>query len=219
MKYFGGDRHAQRPGEELANGITHAVGTLASITALVLLVVFASLRGDAMRIVTLSIFGVSLVLLYLASTLYHLAGRPSVKRFFMKCDHTAIYVLIAGTYTPFMLVTLRGGWGWSLFGVVWGLAALGVCLRLLFVNRFRFVAALLYVAMGWLVVIGAPPVIAAMSGTGLTLLLIGGVTYSAGVAFYLWDHLPFNHAIWHLFVMAGSTCHVLAACQDVLVMP
>lgn len=204
------------PAEEAANTVTHGIGAVASVFALVLLVVWAARGGDPMRIVTLSIFGVTLVAVYFISTMYHLCPQPTIKRWLRVCDHVAIYLLIAGTYTPFMLVTLGGEWGWSLFGVIWGLAAAGVCLRVLFIGQFEGLALALYLVMGWLALVGAPAVFGALSETGLAWVLAGGAAYTLGVVFYLWNRLSFNHAIWHLFVMAGSTCHVLAMFTDVL---
>ncbi len=196
--------------------LTHAAGGLLSAVGLTLLVIFASSAGDARRIVAVSIFGASLVLMYFASTCYHSVRSPRTKRLLRIVDHAAIYVLIAGTYTPILLVSMRGVWGWSLFGVVWGLAVAGVILKLFFVDRFAIASTTMYVAMGWLVVIAAKPLLASLPLPGVIWLLAGGLCYTGGVAFYLWDRLPFNHAIWHLFVIAGSVCHFLAVLFYVL---
>lgn len=197
--------------EEIANVITHGVGLALSVAALVLLVVFASLKGDAWRIVSFSIFGASLVLLYLASTLYHGASRPRVKLRLNRFDHSAIYVLIAGTYTPFTLVTLRGAWGWTIFGIVWGLAIAGIVYKIFFYKvKYRAVSAIIYLLMGWIIVIAIKPLITSLSLPGLIWLAIGGLSYSFGVIFYLWKKLPFAHSIFHLFVLGGSISHFFA---------
>jgi hemolysin III len=208
--------HLETPAEEIASMLTHAAGGLLSAVGLTLLVIFASSAGDARRIVAVSIFGASLVLMYFASTCYHSVRSPRTKRLLRIVDHAAIYVLIAGTYTPILLVSMRGVWGWSLFGVVWGLAVAGVILKLFFVDRFAIASTTMYVAMGWLVVIAAKPLLASLPLPGVIWLLAGGLCYTGGVAFYLWDRLPFNHAIWHLFVIAGSVCHFLAVLFYVL---
>lgn len=197
--------------EEIANVITHGLGLALSVAALVILVVFASLKGDAWRIVSFSIFGASLVLLYLASTLYHGASRPRIKLRLNRFDHSAIYVLIAGTYTPFTLVTLRGGWGWTIFGIVWGLAIAGIIYKVFFYTvKYRAVSAVIYLLMGWIIVIAIKPLINNLSLPGLIWLAIGGLSYSFGVIFYLWKKLPFAHSIFHLFVLGGSIAHFFA---------
>lgn len=208
--------HAETEAEELASAVTHAIGLLLSAGVLAWMVTRSSEHGDLRHVATLSVFGASLVMVYLASTLYHSAPFRRVKRFLKLCDHAAIYILIAGTYTPFMLVTIGGGWGWSMFGVMWGLAALGVCLRIIALDWPEPWSAALYLAMGWMCLICAQQVIEAMSISGLAWLAAGGLAYTLGVVFFLWDRLPFNHAIWHLFVMTGSACHIVAACHDVL---
>ena len=195
------------PAEELANTLTHGLGLVLGIAGLVLLVVSASLRGGGRAVVSCSVYGASLVLLYAASTLYHSARSPRARRVFKIVDHSSIYLLVAGTYTPFLLVTLRGAWGWSLFGVVWGLAVAGIVFKTLFVHRFRLLSTLLYVGMGWVILIAIRPLLRALPAGGLAWLLAGGLCYTGGVAFYLWKRLPYGHAIWHLFVLAGSLCH------------
>jgi hemolysin III len=208
--------HVSSSAEEWANVVTHGVGTVAALAAAVLLIVFASLGGDPWRVATLSVFGAALVLVYGVSTLYHAVRRPAVKRRLRKLDHASIFVLIAGTYTPLMLVALGGGWGWSLFGVAWGLAAVGLTLKLLCFERFGWTQLGLKLAMGWMIVIALVPALAAMTTPGLLWIAAGGLAYTGGVVFFLWQRLPFNHAVWHLFVLAGSTCHVMAMVTDVL---
>jgi len=193
--------------EEIANSITHGLGAALGVAALSVLVTLAAVRGDAWRIVSFSIYGTTLIILYLASTLYHSFQHPRVKSFFQYLDHCAIYLLIAGTYTPFALVTLRGGWGWTIFGLIWGLALTGIVLTVFFMNRWKAAFIILYVSMGWLVVIAVKPLLAIMPTGGLIWMLIGGLSYSLGVIFYAWKRLPFNHVIWHLFVLGGSIGH------------
>jgi hemolysin III len=196
--------------EEIAHAITHGLGLLLSIAGLVVLIVFAALRGNAWHVVSVSVYGSTLVLLYSASTFYHALPAPRVKRVFRTLDHAAIYLLIAGTYTPFMLVNLRGGWGWALFGVVWGLALLGVTLEAVAGQRVRVLSVVLYLGLGWLVAIAVRPLMQSVESGGLVLLVAGGLAYSAGVIFYGWKRLPYHHAVWHLFVMAGSLLHFFA---------
>ncbi len=193
--------------EEVAHTITHGVGILLSIGGLVVLVVFAALYGDVWHVVSTSIYGATLILLYAASTLYHGIPHPRAKAVLQQFDHAAIFLLIAGTYTPFTLVSLRGPWGWTLFGVVWGLALVGVVLELLGSARMRRWSMLLYLGMGWLVVVAIKPMLSAVDPGGLWLLVLGGLSYTVGAAFYAWERLHFNHAIWHLFVLAGSILH------------
>jgi hemolysin III len=205
-----GEQHAAGPAAELANSITHGLGAVLSVLALVLLVVAAVLHGTARDIVGAAIFGSTLVLLYCMSTLYHALRGPRAKRVFHILDHSAIYVLIAGTYTPFCLITLRGTWGWSLFGAVWGLAVLGVAFKSVFTGRFEILSTGVYLAMSWMVLIAALPLWRALHRDGLAWLLAGGFCYTLGVVFYSWHRLKFHHAVWHLFVLAGSLCHVVA---------
>lgn len=197
-------------GEEIANSATHGLGILLSIAGLAVLVTLAALRSDAWAVVGAAIFGASLILLYSTSTLYHSFRNEALKRFLRKCDHAAIFILIAGSYTPFMLVNLRGPWGWSLFGVVWGLALAGVALKFWFTGRFKLLSTLLYIGMGWLIVIALKPMLASVTPAGMWLLLAGGLCYTGGAAFYMMKKLPYHHAIWHGFVMAGSICHYFA---------
>lgn len=195
---------------ERFNSITHLVGTALALAGLVVLVVVAARQGDPWKIVSLSLYGATLFVLYGASTLYHsLRGRA--KTVFRKIDHLAIYLLIAGTYTPFMLVTLRGGWGWSLFGVVWGLAVIGMALEFLPRRGARILPVTIYFLMGWLVLIALAPLWKALPRTGLVWLLAGGLFYTIGAVFYAVDtRLRHAHGIWHLFVMAGSASHYFA---------
>lgn len=196
--------------EEIANCATHGLGAILSIVALTLMVVYASLGGDAWRVVSVSIFGATLIILYVASTLYHAFPQPPVKRVMRILDHSAIYLLIAGTYTPFLLVNMRGPWGWSLFGVLWGIAAAGCLFKAFFIGRWDKLTTVLYVAMGWTIVVAIKPTLAVVPTGALVLMLIGGLSYTAGTLFYSWSRLPFNHAIWHLFVLGGSTTHFFA---------
>lgn len=202
--------------EEIANTVTHGIGLLWSIAAFVVLLVFAILRGTAWHIAACSIYGGTLICLYSASTLYHAVVSPRLKRAFKICDHSAIYLLIAGTYTPFLLLDLRGAWGWSLLGVIWGLAVAGILFKFWFVDYCEHLSTAAYVLMGWLVLIATKPVLAHVPSPTLLWLLAGGLFYSAGVIFYVWKRLPYSHAVWHVFVLAGSTCHYFAVLRSVL---
>lgn len=202
--------------EELANRLTHGLGALLSVVGLVLMVVYATLYGDAWHVVSTAVFGTTLVLLYTTSTLYHSFRGDRHRVLLQKFDHAAIFLLIAGTYTPFVLVTLRGPWGWSLFGIVWGLAVAGVTIKFWLAGRFRVISTLIYLAMGWLVLVAIKPLAAALPGGGLKLLVAGGLCYTGGAAFYLWKRLPYHHAIWHLWVLGGSACHWAAVFVYVL---
>jgi len=195
---------------ERFNGITHGVGAMASILGGVLLVGVATRSGDAWKVVSVSIYSLTLLLLYLSSTLYH-STRGATKDVLRKMDHCAIYLLIAGTYTPFTLVTLRATIGWTMFGVVWTLAVLGIAQELLYARRGRVLSLVIYVVMGWLAVVGIGPLIDALGRTGFAWLAAGGVSYTAGIVFYATDHkVRHGHGIWHLFVLAGSSCHYIA---------
>lgn len=203
--------------EEIANSVTHGIGLLLSIAGFVVLLVFAILRGTASHVIACSVYGATLVCLYAASTLYHAVISPRLKRALKIFDHSAIYLLIAGTYTPFLLLYLRGAWGWSLFGVVWGLAFAGILFKFWFVDHFQYLSTAVYLIMGWLVVIAAKPVLAHVPTPSLLWLLAGGLLYSSGVIFYAWKRLPYSHVVWHLFVLAGSACHYIAILRSVLV--
>jgi len=196
--------------EEMANALTHGIGVALSIAALSVLVTCAGLYGDAWRVVSFSVYGASLILLYLASTFYHAFRSPRVKRFFRLLDHAAIFLLIAGSYTPLCLVSMRGPWGWTMFGLTWGVALVGIVTMVFFMNAPRWLTASLYIAMGWMAIIAIKPLAEALSTGGLVLLGAGGLAYTGGVAFYVWQRLPFNHAIWHLWVLGGSVCHFFA---------
>lgn len=196
--------------EEIANVLTHGAGALASAAGAAVLLTVAALQGDARKVVSSAVFGATLVLLYAASTLYHAARTPRVKARLKVLDHCAIYLLIAGSYTPFALVGLRGGWGWSLFGVAWGLAAAGTVFKLFFTGRFPRVSTATYVGMGWLVVVAIVPMVQRLPAATLAWLVAGGVTYTAGTVFYHSRRIPYAHAIWHLFVVGGSACHFAA---------
>ena len=204
------DPRVQSRGEELANVLTHGGGLLLAVAGAAVACTAAALTGSAMRIVAVSIFVAALCGVYLTSTAFHLARRPAVRGRWRLLDHAAIYTLIAGTYTPVVLVSLGGAWGWSLFGVVWGLAILGVTVKIFLVgkyDRFERIDTYLYLAMGWLVMVAIVPLWAALPLPAIGLLALGGLFYSGGCVFFLWDRLPYNHAIWHLFVLAGSVCH------------
>jgi hemolysin III len=197
-------------GDEIANAIIHGFGTLLSIAGLVILIIRGALQGNAWHVVSFTVFGSTMILLYLASTLYHSIQNPRVKLFLRKLDHSAIYLLIAGTYTPFVLVSLRGGWGWSLFGVIWGLAILGIVTKFLFIQKIPRLTVVIYIFMGWLILIAGPQILRRLEPESLTFLIIGGIAYTLGTVFYAWRKLPFSHAIWHLFVLGGSICHFFA---------
>ena len=197
-------------GEEIAHSITHGIGAVLSVVGLVLLVMRAAQTGDVWRIVSFAIFGTSMVLLYTASTLYHALIPPRARHIFKILDHAMIYVLIAGSYTPFLLISLRGSWGWSLFGVVWGLTLIGIAFKIFFAGRFRLVSTLLYLAMGWMCAIAIKPMIANVPHDGLMWLLAGGLAYSLGTIFYMWKKMTYHHAVWHVFVLAGTGCHFVA---------
>lgn len=203
-------------GEEIANSITHGIGALLSVAGLTMLVVYASMAADPWVTISVSVFGTTLVLMYLASTLYHALPHPNVKRLFRKIDHCAIYLLIAGTYTPFLLVHLRGPWGWSLFGTLWTIAIAGCLFKMAFIDAgahhawWDKVSTGLYVAMGWAIVIALKPTLELVPLPALLLMALGGLAYTGGTVFYMWQRLPYNHAVWHLFVLAGSTFHFFA---------
>lgn len=197
--------------EEWANGLSHLVGLILGIVAAPLLIGKAVATGDAGRIVGVAVFTATMILLYLVSTLYHAAPHGPVKRILRVADHTVIFLFIAGTYTPFTFGALRGAWGWSIFGVVWALAAVGVALKTLCGVRYPRFSMLLYLLMGWLALVAAYPLWKGLSGDGFCWLLGGGVCYTAGVTYFLNDnHVHFHHFRWHLFVLAGSICHLVA---------
>lgn len=196
--------------EEIANGITHGIGTALSVVGLILLVVIAVNRGDARHVASFAIFGSTLVLLYLASTLYHSFRRPMLRRIFQIVDHACIYLLIAGTYTPFLILAVGGTFGLVMLIVIWSIAILGVAFKIFFINRFWVASTATYIGMGWLAVIGWQQLLTNIPTAGLIWLASGGLIYTLGVLFFAWEKVPFNHAIWHLFVMGGSACHFAA---------
>lgn len=202
--------------EEIFNAVTHGIGALLAAAALALLIVFAALHGNVWHIVSFSIYGASLILLYLCSTLYHSFQNQRVKSIFKIFDHSAIYLLIAGTYTPFTLVTLRGKLGWTIFGIVWGLATAGVIFKAFFARKFKLLSTLTYLLMGWVIVFAFKPLVQNLSVEGIRLLVAGGILYSVGAIFYLFKKIPFNHAIFHIFVLGGSVCHFFSILLYVL---
>ncbi|MEE4249669.1 MAG: hemolysin III family protein [Alcanivoracaceae bacterium] len=202
--------------EERLNSLSHGLGALMSVAGTVLLVSKAAVMGDVWKIVSFSIFGASLILLYSASTFYHASRKPRAREIWKMLDHCAIFLLIAGTYTPFVLVNLRGPTGWTLFGVVWGLALAGITLKLIFGHRYKILRVLVYLAMGWLILFAAGELNTHVGPLGVKLTVAGGIVYTLGVVFYLADKLPYNHAIWHLFTVGGSFCHFLAIYYAVL---
>jgi hemolysin III len=206
-------------GEEIAHTLSHGLGLVLSLAGLVVLVGAASLRGDAWHIVGCAVFGSTAVLLYGASTLYHGIRQPRAKRILQRCDHAAIFLLIAGSYTPFTLVNLRGPVGWTLLGLVWGLAMLGIALEVAAPNGSRWRSVALHLIMGWLIVVALEPLIRSLHPDGLTLLILGGVTYTLGVIFYAWERLPYNHFIWHVFVLGGTTLHFSCVLRYVVPAP
>ena len=199
----------QTLGKEIANSITHGIGAALSIAALVILAVLASRRSDAWQIVSFSIYGATLVLLYLSSTLYHSFVNTKIKNIFRILDHSAIYLLIAGSYTPVTLTLMRGAWGWTLFGLAWGMAIGGIIITALLLDKLKVFLVLSYVVMGLLIVIAIKPMIQMLPQGMIIWLFIGGACYILGIVFYLWKRLPYHHPIWHLFVLAGSISHFL----------
>ncbi len=211
--------HWDRPysmGEEIANSVTHGAGVVLSIVALTILVVFAALYGNGWHLASAIVYGVSLVLEYTASTLYHSFPWPKAKHIFKIIDHAGIYLLIAGTYTPFTLVVLRDSGGWWMFGIVWTLAIAGITLEAAWVYRPKWLSAAVYLGLGWLVVFAIKPLMAGLEAGGVWLLVAGGLCYTLGTAFYVLKKVRYMHMIWHLWVLAGSVCHFLAVMLYVL---
>ena len=202
--------------EEIANAVTHGVGALASAAAGAVLVTLAAQGGTRLQMVSAIVFCTSMLMLYTASTLYHAIPHAATKRRLKVFDHCAIYTLIAGTYTPFTLVALNGTVGWWLFGVVWSLAALGVTFKLFFTGRFKLFSTLVYIGMGWMAVFAVRPMLRTIPVAALVWLLAGGVAYTAGTVFYHNEKLRYSHAVWHLFVLAGSACHFVAVMSQVV---
>ncbi|MDT8449423.1 MAG: hemolysin III family protein [Wenzhouxiangellaceae bacterium] len=202
--------------QEMANVLTHGLGVVLSIGGGAVLVTLAAVHAGVREIVGSAVFVASLIVLYTASTLYHAARAPRVKARLKVFDHCAIFLLIAGTYTPFTIAVIRGGWGWSLFGVIWGMAVAGIVFKLFFTGRFRLLSTAIYVGMGWLVLVAAVPLVRALNGPALAWLIAGGVLYTTGTVFYHRETPRHSHAIWHLFVLGGSACHFAAVAAQVL---
>lgn len=196
--------------EERLNAVTHGIGTVLALGGLVVLIMSSYLYGSIWHVVSFSVYGVSLVLLYLASTLYHSFSDERRKYIFKIIDHAAIYLLIAGTYTPFMLVPLHGSLGWSVLGLIWGLALIGIVFQVFFVKRFKIVSTICYILMGWFIVTCINPLVAVLPLAGIWWLIAGGLLYTVGAIFYVARLIPYNHAIWHLFVLGGSAAHFVA---------
>jgi hemolysin III len=203
-------------GEELLNSLTHGVGLALSVAGAVVLLVLAALRGGPLHITTCAVYGGTLITLYSASTLYHSFRAPRVRKVFQVIDHCSIYLLIAGTYTPFTLVKLQGAWGWSLFAAVWAIAVLGIVFKAFFTGRMTALSTAAYIAMGWMAVLAIKPMLALIPTGGILWIAAGGVAYTLGVVFFACNRIPYNHAIWHLFVIAGSVCHYVAVMRYVV---
>jgi hemolysin III len=193
--------------EEIANAITHGLGVLLSVAALVVLIVFALVDGNVWHVVSFSIYGATMLMLYTCSTLLHSFPQGRVKDVFEIFDHASIYLFIAGTYTPVLFILVKGGLGWTLFGIIWGLALGGTVFKVFFIKRFLFLSTFGYIAMGWLAVFILNPILAEVPAQGAALLVTGGVLYTLGSVFFVWRKVPYHHAIWHVFVLAGSICH------------
>jgi len=202
--------------DEIANALTHGVGAAAALAGGAVLITLAAIHGDGWQLAGAIVFGVALLLLYTASTLYHAIQHPVAKGRLKVFDHCAIYLLIAGSYTPFTLIGLRGPWGWGLFAAIWTIALAGVVFKLFYTGRFPRLSTALYIAMGWLVVVALKPMLASIDAWTLGWLLAGGVFYTLGTYFYHRESIPYSHAIWHLFVIAGSVCHFVAVSAQVL---
>jgi hemolysin III len=204
------EEHRPTHGEEIANSISHGIGLVLAIVATPILIIASTRNGTVWNVVGVSVFAASMVLLYLASTLYHALTHGTAKRIFRMLDHSAIFLLIAGTYTPFTLGVLRGPWGWTLFGLVWTLAAVGLTMKIVFGARYSWLSVILYLVMGWLVVIAAPEVMHRVPLSGLAWILAGGIAYTGGVGFYAAHRVRYAHFAWHIFVIVGTACHFFA---------
>ncbi len=202
--------------EEIAHSVIHGIGIVLAITALAVLTSYASIFGTARHIVSCSIYGASLIILYSASTLYHSIPNRTAKKVLRIFDHSAIFLLIAGTYTPFLLVSMGGALGWSFFGIIWGLAAVGIVFQFRLIEQHKILVVLLYIVMGWSVITVIKPLISAIPTIGLVFLIVGGLAYTLGTIFYAWNRLPYNHAIWHGFVLAGSIFHFFSVFYSVI---
>ena len=193
--------------EELWNAVTHGIGLFFSIVGLVVLIIYATLKGTSLLIVSTSIYASSLIIMYGSSTLYHAISNHKIKKIFQTFDHASIYILIAGTYTPITLITLGGAWGWSIFTINWSIAIIGVVLKFVYPGKFETLSLVLYIFMGWIIVVALQPLIENMDTGGLVFLVIGGLFYTFGVYFYIKDHKPYYHTVWHFFVLSGSISH------------
>ncbi|RFU65379.1 PAQR family membrane homeostasis protein TrhA [Peribacillus glennii] len=210
------DTHVYTKKEEIVNAITHGIGVLLSIAALVFLILFSVKQGSAWHITTAAIYGATMVVLFAASTLVHSFPPGKAKDIFEIFDHSAIYFFIAGTYTPFTLIVIKGALGWTLLGIVWGIALVGIVFKTFFVKRFLFLSTILYIAMGWLIVIAWNPLTETLPAAGMHLLVAGGLLYTVGAVFYVWRGFPFHHAVWHVFVLGGTAAHFFAVLLYVL---
>jgi len=200
----------QTRAEEIGNATTHGMGAVLSLVAITLLILFALHQENYLKLVSGIVFGSTLLLMYLSSTIYHSISRPRLKHIFRIVDHASIYLLIAGSYTPFTLVTLQGTWGWTLFAIIWSLAAIGIVFKLFFVHQFEILSTLVYLLMGWMAIVAIKPIYQNLPAGGLECVVAGGLCYTVGVIFYAWERLKFSHVLWHLFVLAGSIFHFFA---------
>ncbi|MBT2257987.1 PAQR family membrane homeostasis protein TrhA [Priestia megaterium] len=208
--------HTFTRGEEIANAITHGVGAVLSIVGLTLLIVLSSLEGTPWHVISFTIYGVTMLLLYVSSTLVHSFPEGKVKDLFEIFDHSSIYLFIAGTYTPFLFIAVKGTTGWTLFGIVWGIALAGIVFKVFFVKKFLFISTILYVFMGWMIVFAWDSLTQNIAHQGIVLLVVGGVLYTIGAVFYVWRGFRFHHMIWHMFVLGGTVLHFLAIILYVL---
>ncbi|WP_404457499.1 hemolysin III family protein [Sutcliffiella horikoshii] len=199
--------HTFSKGEEIANTVTHGIGILTSIAALVLLIVFSAINGTPLHLATFIVYGITMLMLYTSSTLLHALPKGKAKNVFEILDHSSIYFFIAGSYTPITLILMDGALGWTLFGIVWGLAIAGTVFKVFFVKRFILASTLLYVLMGWLAVFGWSDITSTVGPGGIAFLVAGGVVYSLGAVFYVWRAFPYHHAVWHIFVLGGTVLH------------
>ncbi|KHF38818.1 PAQR family membrane homeostasis protein TrhA [Halalkalibacter okhensis] len=199
--------HTFSKGEEIANAITHGIGALLSVAALVLLIVYSSLYGSVLHIVSFTIYGVTMLLLYFSSTMVHALPQGRVKDLFEIFDHASIYLFIAGSYTPLLFIVVQGTLGWTLFGIVWGIATVGVVFKFFFVKKFLFLSTIFYIGMGWLAIFAIKPIVETLPPAGTAFLFIGGICYTIGTIFYVWRGFKYHHAIWHMFVLAGTIFH------------
>jgi hemolysin III len=199
--------HIYSKEEEIANAVTHGIGALLSVAALVLLIIFSSLYGTVWHVVSFTIFGSFMVVLYFSSTMVHALPHGKAKDLFEIFDHASIYLFIAGSYTPFTFIVIQGSLGWTLFGIVWGLAIAGTIFKVFFVKKYLFTSTILYVAMGWLIVLGWNQIITNLDFNGIVLLIAGGICYTIGAIFYVWRGFKYHHAVWHIFVIAGTATH------------